>query len=394
MTGDQGYLDGPALGRTCPGCGRGVAVQPLYAGAAVACPACGAEVPPRAEELAAPVTASRRSGRFDALAAYAVSLAVHAALIAVFVQATWMTVARPAVTEAEVGVVTAPPPPIEVTAAQVRPLDVTPPTLTPLAVEQTEAVAPIREFPSVAAAPGRAEMDVGLDLADAGAPAGGTVAVAWGTADLAGFLGTGGGAGGGAGPGGGGQGGAGGTGRGAGRGTADFYGLPARGAKFVLVIDHSGSMGGQKIELAKKEVIRSIGSLSANMQFFIIFYNHEYEAMPARGLVPATDANKRHFLNWAAAMDAGGGTDPTEAMLFALGLKPDAIWLLSDGLFSSSAADAVRQANPGAAVQIHTVAYWENSGEAVLQRIAQENRGKYRFVPPQGAGGAGGRTRP
>ena len=59
---------------------------------------------------------------------------------------------------------------------------------------------------------------------------------------------------------------------------------------------------------------------------------------------------------------------------------------VSDGLFDESAADVIRTANPGRRVRIHTIAFYDNEGEAVLRRIAEENRGKYRFVAPPGRG--------
>jgi len=65
-----------------------------------------------------------------------------------------------------------------------------------------------------------------------------------------------------------------------------------------------------------------------------------------------------------------------------LRFQPDAIWLLSDGLFPPAAADLIRNENPNAHTQIHTIAFYDNQGEPLLRRIAEENRGRYRFVPP------------
>lgn len=164
-------------------------------------------------------------------------------------------------------------------------------------------------------------------------------------------------------------------------GSATFFGLRAEGSRFVYVVDCSSSMRGAKLRAAKNELIRSLRALNADMQFYIIFYNHRYVAMPADGLVPATDAHKIRFEAWVEGIPAAGSTNPTPAVLLALSLRPNAIWLLSDGLFESSAADAIRQANPRAGVQIHTIAFHDNHGEPQLRRIAEENRGQYRFVP-------------
>ena len=116
------------------------------------------------------------------------------------------------------------------------------------------------------------------------------------------------------------------------------------------------------------------------MQFYIIFYNSNPIAMPGGELVSATDANKRKAFNWVERISANSGTVPAPSILAALELKPDAIWLLSDGLFSQQACDVIQQANADSSVQIHTIAFHDNRGEAPLKRIARENRGKYRFV--------------
>lgn len=167
---------------------------------------------------------------------------------------------------------------------------------------------------------------------------------------------------------------------GGGGGVAGFMGIAATGNKFVFVIDHSGSMSGAKLQSAKVELTKSITALEPEMQFFIIFYDNRYLAMPASGLVRASEANKKKYLAWVESIGGGGGTEPVAGMQAALALKPDAIWLLSDGLFDGQDADLIGQANPGKRTQIHTIAFYDNAGEAVLQKIAEDNRGKYRFV--------------
>ena len=163
-------------------------------------------------------------------------------------------------------------------------------------------------------------------------------------------------------------------------GTTSFFGLKARGSKFIYVVDCSGSMNGRKLLAAKAELYRSINAYKSSMQFYIIFYNSNPNAMPGGELVSASDANKRKAFNWVEHISAESGTNPAPAILAALELKPDAIWLLSDGLFSQQACDVIQQANADSSIQIHTIAFHDNHGEAPLKRIAQENRGKYRFV--------------
>jgi hypothetical protein len=163
-------------------------------------------------------------------------------------------------------------------------------------------------------------------------------------------------------------------------GGASFFGLAARGGKFVYVVDRSGSMSGEKLQAAKSELFRSARSLKRTMKFYIIFYNNGFEPMPAEELVKASGPNKSRYLGWAEGINSRGGTDPQKAMIMALKLKPDAIWLLSDGQFNDRVCDVIRRENSGARVQIHTIAFYSQTGEDVLQRIARENLGMYKFV--------------
>ncbi|MCK5114723.1 MAG: hypothetical protein KAR11_08185, partial [Phycisphaerae bacterium] len=165
-------------------------------------------------------------------------------------------------------------------------------------------------------------------------------------------------------------------------GTTSFFGLEARGSKFIYVVDKSGSMRGPKLLAAKAEMCRSINSLGNDMEFLIIFFDHLYETMPGDKLARATRQNKLRYFNWVKHVGNGGGTQPVEAMLKAISLKPDAIWLLSDGQFSENACDVIGDANRGSRISIHTIAFYNNYGEALLTRIADENNGKYRFVSP------------
>jgi hypothetical protein len=162
---------------------------------------------------------------------------------------------------------------------------------------------------------------------------------------------------------------------------ASFFGLKARGNSFVFVVDRSSSMAREPLAAAKAELIRALAELSGRHEFYVIFYNRNAEPLPGTQLYRATPANLRMANTWINTISSSGGTDPTEAMKMALGLKPDVIWLLSDGQFSGRAVAEIRQANPGAKVQIHTIAFLSRSGESTLKSIAEQNRGNYRYVP-------------
>ncbi|MBM4111848.1 MAG: hypothetical protein FJ253_00485 [Phycisphaerae bacterium] len=171
------------------------------------------------------------------------------------------------------------------------------------------------------------------------------------------------------------------AGGGGGKGDHSFMGVEGRGRKVVYVIDRSGSMQGDRIAHTRYELKRSIRALPADSEFFVIFFDQRALPMPAPGLVSATASNKERYSKWIDQQEAIGGTDPSEAAVQALALGADTIYLMSDGVFHSTAASSIRSANRGNCV-IHTIAFHDRSGEELLQRIARENEGVYRFVAP------------
>ena len=90
--------------------------------------------------------------------------------------------------------------------------------------------------------------------------------------------------------------------------------------------------------------------------------------------------NKRQHLEWVVKVQGGGGTDPREALKLALGLKPDVIYLLTDGVFDPKVAAEVTKLNRQK-VSIHTFCFGNDSGESLLQETARKNNGTSKFVP-------------
>ena len=164
-------------------------------------------------------------------------------------------------------------------------------------------------------------------------------------------------------------------------GTVKFYGIKAAGRRFVFVTDCSGSMQGDRLQRLKEELRESISLLNPRVEFFIIFFNDIAEPMPSRGCVKATAKQIERYLEWADGVPSSGGTDPSEAMAIALRLRPSAVFLLTDGVFDSqSTLDAIEKNNKGRRVQINTIAIGERGSESVLRKIAEQNKGTYRYV--------------
>ncbi len=184
----------------------------------------------------------------------------------------------------------------------------------------------------------------------------------------------------------------GGFGTGVGAGTvsgtgSQFFDLESAGTKFVYVLDGSASMtephseARTRLERVKIELVRSIGGMPEDMQFFVIFFNRNSIPMPAEKLQPATLENKRKYLEWCARVKGGGATDPRPALKRALELQPDIIYLLTDGAFNPAAVEEVTKLNTRG-VAIHAICFGDTAGESLLKSIARKNNGSYTFIPP------------
>jgi hypothetical protein len=156
-----------------------------------------------------------------------------------------------------------------------------------------------------------------------------------------------------------------------------FYGIRAKGQLFIYVVDCSGSMAdGARLVRAKQEIRRSVMALRWPQKFQVIFYNDE--AIPMPGGIPqsAELSAKSQMLNWFSLIEAEGDTDPRGAMAQAIGLRPDAIFLLSDGQFPKGSVEAIGKRNVKR-IPIHCIDLAGGAAGDDLKRIAQESGGQY-----------------
>lgn len=200
----------------------------------------------------------------------------------------------------------------------------------------------------------------------------------------------------------------GGTGRGGGSGLhsagisaaglTSFYGVKSAGNNFVFIVDASRSMQDGKFDAARKELEYTLRQLSPEQSFYIVFFNDDAyrmhfadELLPVDGLVPATSGNIDRAAKWMESFKVDRRTNPFDAVKFAVSLKPDAIYILSDGKFTDQGRTArflrnynvIKDEQLGyrARVVVNTIAFWRRDGEETMKAIAKANRGTYRFVP-------------
>lgn len=161
-----------------------------------------------------------------------------------------------------------------------------------------------------------------------------------------------------------------------------FFGIRAKGKLFIYVVDCSGSMVFEdRLLRAKDELRKSVLGLREPQKFKVIFYNEEPVAMPGDLPKSADLAAKDQFLSWLRMIEPDGGTDPRVAMSLALGLKPDAVFLLSDGEFPEGTVEAIGKANGRNKVPIHCVDLSGGASGDQLRRVARESGGEYASRP-------------
>jgi hypothetical protein len=162
-----------------------------------------------------------------------------------------------------------------------------------------------------------------------------------------------------------------------------FFGTASRGNKFVFIIDKSYSMSGNRLAAAKEELCGTLKGLKPTDKFMIYFFSDGAQAMPSRAMLPGTPQNIKWATNWVRGRSVDGGTNPTQALSWCFNLRPDTVWLLTDGQFSDGPAlDAIAAGNRQLKARINTLAFHDKAGADILQRIARENDGTYRFVKP------------
>ena len=179
-----------------------------------------------------------------------------------------------------------------------------------------------------------------------------------------------------------------------GKAKSQFCGLEGGGNHFVYLVDSSKSMG-SRFDSARLEVLESVDALQPNQRFYVIFFdakpsymrwgeNIEFESTSAY----ATEENKANLREWAMAIEPDAGRAPYDAIRFALNLRPDAIFLLSDGKFPQGIEDLLSQENRMQNLFgeqrpisiVNTIAYQSKSGEDRMRRIAMQNHGQYRYI--------------
>jgi uncharacterized membrane protein/uncharacterized protein YegL len=149
----------------------------------------------------------------------------------------------------------------------------------------------------------------------------------------------------------------------------------------VLVIDKSGSMGGQKIELAKQAAKSAVELLGPRDQVGVVaFDGNSYWVCEIH---PASDSGT--IMDRISTIQASGGTSMYPAMemagdaLASTVAKLKHVILLTDGISSPGDFDGSAAKMASSRITLSTVGVGQGAHQEVLERIARLAGGRYYF---------------
>jgi hypothetical protein len=182
---------------------------------------------------------------------------------------------------------------------------------------------------------------------------------------------------------------------GSGNGGASFFGIEAKGSRFLYICDISGSMDwdengmatgrGSRLNALKRELTRSIQGLMEHMQFYVYFFSSSYVPInpDSNKWIAAKETGKRFAIERIGNLKAWGGTEPMPAFEEAFKMKPapDAIYFMTDGEFDPNVAMIIQMKNVGSRkIPIHCITLVERTGEETMRKIASDSGGTYTHI--------------
>ena len=167
-----------------------------------------------------------------------------------------------------------------------------------------------------------------------------------------------------------------------------LFGVKAEGSKFVYVLDRSGSTEGKLLAAAKAQILASIEKIDDLHQFQLVVYNERPKAFNPAGpngqLAFGTDENRAEVKRFLDTIEAGGGTDHAAALSLAIRMRPDVIFLLTDGDKPFvTARELARIDRLGPGITIHTIQFGEgphSDANGWMRKLARQSGGEYKYV--------------
>jgi hypothetical protein len=169
---------------------------------------------------------------------------------------------------------------------------------------------------------------------------------------------------------------------------SNFMGTGGNATKVVYLVDASGSML-QVFGALKQQLKDSINSLdvTAGQQFNIVVFSDGFNSLFKDGMQIASADNKHKAMQWVDDLVSAGTTEPLGAIKFAVGEKPELLYVLTDGFDNVANFDDVVNAFKAgnADGQMHVNCIFLQSGEddnlvKVLKQIANDGHGEMKII--------------
>jgi len=168
--------------------------------------------------------------------------------------------------------------------------------------------------------------------------------------------------------------------------ATSFFTVPAKGQKIVYLIDGSASMGLHgALAAARAELLRSVQLLPETIKFQVFVFNRW--AFPLLAHLPGwLDPTPETLAAVAEALrnlPAEGGTDPRQALKYALSRQPAVLFFLTDaGEFKADAAREITRFNGGRSIinVIELSTGLTEGNDPALETLARENRGVFHLA--------------
>lgn len=168
-----------------------------------------------------------------------------------------------------------------------------------------------------------------------------------------------------------------------------FGGAASSGRSFVFAIDRSQSMGAEgigAIDAAVDELSNAVANLDATNRFQIVAYNRDLVFLDGeRKLLPKTPEAGEKTKRFIDSLAAFGPTEHRRALLSALALSSEVIYLLTDGgdpgMTDTEISQVARIA--GSKTTVHVVCFGRDGmsdSARSLQALAEACRGSFTFV--------------
>ncbi|MEM9352694.1 MAG: vWA domain-containing protein [Planctomycetota bacterium] len=174
-----------------------------------------------------------------------------------------------------------------------------------------------------------------------------------------------------------------------GDGGSRFFGAPVGGLRAVFLLDNSGSMQRGRLETVLAELMHTLDQLGPSHEVYVLFFSDDiypmyYPASTDKFARP-NEETKRRLSVWFETVEFCTGNTAHRAMEAAARLKPEVVFLLSDGDVRTTPSGrklAALLAAEGRDFVVHTIGMGcqEQVHRQQLAAIAQAHGGTFREV--------------